>query len=228
MWIWPDGETRGTSHPRVMRVLVALGGNTLPRGGESAGAGAHRSNVAAAAEALAGVAEEHEVVIAHAFDVRLGGMFASALRNALPDRDVATVLVDTVVGTGNPGLLDAPAVLEPQAIVELRSLRTLIDAGVLVLCAGGVGTPVTVDHGTMQGVEAAVDQDLTAALLARRLDADLLVMLTDIASESTPTKVKAARRFVDATGRRAAIGELTQAVAMVWGEAGTQISSAND
>lgn len=210
-----------------MRILIALGGNALPRSGESAEAGAPHSNRAAAAETLAGVAEEHEVVIAHALDLRLGGMLALALRNALPDRDVATAIVDTVVGTDNPGLLDGPAVLEPQAIVELHSLRTLIDAGVLVLCAGGVGTPVTVNHGTMQGVEAAVDQDLTAALLARRLDADLLVMLTDIGSESTPPKVKAARRFVDATGRRAAIGELTQAVAMVRGEAGTQVSAAS-
>jgi carbamate kinase len=211
-----------------MRILIALGGNALPRSGESAEAGAQHSNMAAAAETLAGVAEEHEVVIAHALDLRLGGMLALALRNALPDRDVATVLVDTVVGTDDPGFFDGPAVLEPQAIVELHSLRTLIDAGVLVLCAGGAGTPVTVNHGTMQGVEAAaVDQDLTAALLARRLDADLLVMLTDIGSESTPPKVKAAHRFVDATGRRAAIGELTQAVAMVRGEAGTQVSAAS-
>lgn len=226
MWTWPDGEARETSHPRVMRVLVALGGNAL-RGGDSAEAGAQQSNVAAAAEALAIVAEEHEIVIAHAFDARLGGMFALALRNALPERDVATVLVDTVVGTDNPGILDGPLVLEPQAIVELPSLRTLIDAGVLVICAGGVGTPVTVNHGTMQGVEATVDKDLTAALLARRLDADVLVMLTEVASESMSTEVEAARRFVEATGRRAAIGELTKAVEMVRGEAGTQISAAN-
>lgn len=226
VWIWPDGETRGTGHPWVMRILIALGGNALSRSGEPVEAGAQHSNMAAAAETLAGVAEEHEVVIAHALDLRLGGMLALALRNALPDRDVATVLVDTVVGTDSPSLLDGPVVLEPQAIVELHSLRTLIDAGVLVLCAGGVGTPVTVNHGTMQGVEAAVvDQDLTAALLARRLDADLLVLLTEVASESMSTEVEAARRFVEATGRRAAIGELTKAVEIVRGEAGTQISA---
>jgi carbamate kinase len=210
-----------------MRILIALGGNALPGGGESAEAGTQHSNVAAAAEVLAGLAEEHEVVIAHPFDVRLGGVLALALRNALPDRDVATVPIDVVVGADTPGLLDGPAVLKPQAIVELHSLRTLIDAGVLVLCAGGVGTPVTVDHGTMQGVEAAVDQDLTAALLARRLDADLLVMLTDAASEPGAAEVEAARRFVEATGRRAAIGELAKAVEMVRGRAGTQISASN-
>jgi carbamate kinase len=180
--------------------------------------------VVVAAEALAGVAEEHEIVIAHAFDVRLGGTFALALRNALPERDVATVLVDTVVGD-SPGLLDGPVVLEPQAIVELNSLRTLIDAGVLVICAGGVGTPVSVNDGVLQGAPAAVDEDFTAALLARRLDGDVLVMLTDVASESSSTKTKAARRFVEATGRRAAIGELRQAAEVVRGEAGTQISA---
>jgi carbamate kinase len=181
--------------------------------------------VAAAAEALARVAEEHEIVVAHALDVPLGGAFALALRNALPDRDVATVLVDTVVGADDPGLLDGPPVLEPEAIVELGSLRTLIDAGVLVICAGGVGATVTVSDGTMQGIEAAVDMDLTAALLARRLDADLLVMLTAVASEPAPAKVKAARRFVETTGRRAAIGELAKAIEIVRGEAGTQISA---
>lgn len=225
MWLWPDGETRGIGHPFCMRVLVALGGNALLRRGAPAEAAAQQGNVATAAEALAGVAAEHELVIAHAFDLRLGGMFALALRNALPDRDVATVLVDTVVGTDNPGLLDGPAVLEPQAIVEPHSLRTLIDAGVLVICAAGVGTSVTVNGGTMLGVEAAVDKDLTTALLARRLDADVLVMLTDAASEPRAAKVEAARGFVEVTGRRAAIGDLTKAVEIVRGESGTQISA---
>jgi carbamate kinase len=235
-----------------MRVLVALGGKALPRRGDRADAVAQR-DAAAASEALARVAEEHEVVIAHSFDVRVGGAFALALRHALPDRDVATVLVDTVVGADDPGLLDGPPVLEPQAIVELHSLRTLIDAGVLVICAEGIGTTVAANDGTMRGIEAAIDTDLTAALLARRLDADLLVMLTDIyavhlgwgrdyesalgtatpaelrkhsfASASMAPKVEAACRFVEATGRRAAIGELASAVEIVQGEAGTQISA---
>lgn len=239
-----------------MRVLVALGGNALLCRGEPAEAAAQRSSLAAAAETLAGVAGEHEIVIAHAFGLRLGNMFALALRNALPDRDVATVLVDAVVGAGNPGILDGPAVLEPQAIVELHSLRTLIDAGVLVACAGGGGIPVTLDgDGAMRGVEAVVDKDLTAALLARRLDADVLAMLTDVdgvhldwggesqrllgrvtpaelrqhdfAAGSIGPKVDAACRFAEATGRRAAIGDLTKAVETVRGESGTQICAAS-
>jgi len=223
MWLRHDGGRDEVRDPRNMRVLVAVGGKAQPRRNGRAGAVAQR-DFRVAAEALARVAEEHEVVIAHSFDVRPGGMFALALRNALPDRDVATVLVDTVVGADDPGLLDGP--LAPQAIVELNSLRTLIDAGVLVICAGGVGAAVAIDGGTMQGIAAAVDSDLTAALLARRLDADLLVMLTDVGSEPTSAELKAARRFVEATGRRAAVGELAEAIEIVRGEAGTQISKA--
>ncbi len=104
----------------------------------------------------------------------------------------------------------------------------------------------------MIGVEAVVDKDLTASLLARRLDADVLVMLSDVdavhlgwgteddrplhrvapaelrehcfAAGSMGPKVEAACRFVEATGRRAAIGDLKKAVEIVRGESGTQIS----
>ncbi|HWA53235.1 MAG TPA: carbamate kinase [Solirubrobacterales bacterium] len=153
-------------------------------------------------------------------------------------------------GEGFRRLVPSP---EPQAIVELRSLRTLIDAGVLVICAGGGGIPVTFNgNGAMLGVEAVVDKDLTASLLARRLEADVLVMLTDVgavhldwggaeerplgrvtpaelrrhsfAAGSMAPKVEAACRFAEATGRRAAIGGLDDAVEVVRGEAGTQVS----
>jgi carbamate kinase len=159
----------------------------------------------------------------------------------------------TMSANGTPRrLVPSP---EPHAIVELRSLRTLIDAGALVICAGGGGVPVAVGgDGAMHGVEAVVDKDLTAALLARRLDADLLVMLTDVdairldwgtdderrldaatpaelrahdfESGSMGPKVEAACRFVEATGRRAAVGALEDAAAMVGGAAGTQIGPA--
>jgi len=125
-------------------------------------------------------------------------------------------------GGGYRRLVPSP---EPHAIAEVRSLRALIDAGALVVCAGG-GVPVILDGmGTMHGVEAVVDKDLTAALLARRLDADLLLMLTDVgaAAGSMAPKVEAASRFAEATGRRAAIGALPDAVRVARGEAGTQV-----
>lgn len=143
---------------------------------------------------------------------------------------------------------------EPTAVAQLRSLRVLIESGALLICAGGGGIPVTLDGaGKMRGVEAVIDKDLTAALLARRLDADLLLMLTDVDAiqldwrtdrarplrEATPSqlrgldfaggsmgpKVEAACRFVEATGRRAAVGALADAERIVRGEAGTQVGS---
>jgi carbamate kinase len=234
-----------------MRVLVALGGNALLRRGEPAEASAQLGNVAAAAKALAGVALEHELVITHGDGLQTG--LELALRNALPDRDLVTVPIGIVVDLGDSNLGQGSSPLAPRAIVELPSLRTLIDAGVLAICAGGGGIPVRLDgDGTMVGVEAVVDRDLTAALLARRLDADVLVMLTDVeavhldwggegelalgrvtpaelrrhefASGTMGPKVEAACRFAEATGRRAAIGTLTKAVEIVRGESGTQIS----
>lgn len=152
-------------------------------------------------------------------------------------------------GVGYRRLVPSP---EPYAIAEIRSLRTLVGAGALVVCGGGGGIPVALNgDGTMHGVEAVVDKDLTAALLARRLDADLLLMLTDVesvhrdwgqpnerpinraepadlrslhfAAGSMGPKVEAACRFAEATGRRAAIGALSEAPRIARGEAGTQV-----
>lgn len=186
----------------MMRVLVAL----------------DCGDTATAAEGLAEIAAEHEVVIACADGSALG----LALRNALPEREVATVLSQVVVDSADPG---SGALAEPQAIVELRSIRSLLDAGALVVCACAERAPVIIDRdGTMREVDAIVDGNLTAALLARRLEADLLLMLTDGAPGSEPAKAEAARRFVGATERRAAIGALTDAVQMVRGVAGTQLA----
>jgi carbamate kinase len=204
-----------------MRVLIALGGKALLRGGEAAENGAQ--SIAAAAQVLAEIAAEHEVVITHDSEGVVRHMLELALRNALPDRDVVTVLAQVVVGADDPAFVAPSGVPspDPTAIAELRSLRTLIDAGALVICAGGGGSPTVVDRdGAMRGVEAVVDRDLMAALLARRLDVDLFLMLAD----STASTAEAARRFVEATERRAAIGALTDAVQIVRGAAGTQIA----
>src|SRR3954447_2223051 len=105
---------------------------------------------------------------------------------------------------------------EPRAIVELGTIRLLVDAGVLVVCVGGGGIPVVVDHdGRLRGVEAVVDKDRAAALLAEGLGADALLMLTDVsaveagygtASSRILTDVDAAavRKFSFAPGRRVA------------------------
>lgn len=234
-----------------MRVLVALGGNALLRRGEPAHSAVQERNVKTAAGVLASLADEHEVVLTHGNGPQLSSL-ELALRNALPDRDLVTVLTQVVVSAEDSAFGRLVASPEPSAIAEPRSLRILIDAGALVICAGS-GIPIAPDEtGAMRGVDAVIDKDLTAALLARRLEADLLLMLTDVdavhldwgmkkdralrsvslsdlrrmdfAAGSMGPKVEAACRFVEATGRRAAIGALRDAVEIARGGAGTQVA----
>ncbi len=69
---------------------------------------------------------------------------------------------------------------EPVAILEESEIRHLLEAGAVVVAAGGGGVPVEEGgDGRYFGVEAVIDKDLTASLLARRLDAEALVILTD-------------------------------------------------
>ena len=69
----------------------------------------------------------------------------------------------------------------PRGILELEALRLLVDHGVLAICAGGGGVPVSIDpDGRVHGAQAVVDKDATAALLARELQADVLLLLTDV------------------------------------------------
>ena len=69
----------------------------------------------------------------------------------------------------------------PLAIVGLRAARELLGRGHVVIVAGGGGIPVVRrDDGRLEGVEAVIDKDYTAALVARELGADLLVILTGV------------------------------------------------
>jgi carbamate kinase len=70
---------------------------------------------------------------------------------------------------------------EPRRIVEIDTIRTLVDTGSIVICGGGGGIPVVdSDPGGLSGVDAVVDKDLTAAVLALALAADRLLVLTDV------------------------------------------------
>ena len=70
---------------------------------------------------------------------------------------------------------------KPQRVLETRLIRTLLDSGAVVVCAGGGGIPVIRNaKGHREGVEAVVDKDLTAAVLAEHLEADFLMILTDV------------------------------------------------
>ena len=66
-------------------------------------------------------------------------------------------------------------------MLETHTLLTLLGAGYVVVAAGGGGIPVVRDaDGSVHGVEAVIDKDLTAAVLARAIGADVLVIATDV------------------------------------------------
>ncbi|MGY1824629.1 carbamate kinase [Geodermatophilus sp. SYSU D00079] len=71
---------------------------------------------------------------------------------------------------------------EPRSVVDVPAISALAGAGFVVACAGGGGIPVVddCDGGALRGVEAVIDKDLTAALLAAELGADTLVIATDV------------------------------------------------
>ncbi|MEV7977839.1 carbamate kinase [Streptomyces sp. NPDC086519] len=142
---------------------------------------------------------------------------------------------------------------KPERIVETDTIHALLGGGTLVICAGGGGVPVTADpdSGALTGVEAVIDKDLTAALLAEDLKADFLLILTDVPyvyedygtprqrplPDATPAelrrggfpegsmgpKAEAAARFVERTGALAAIGALDAAYEIVHGRSGTLV-----
>ena len=82
---------------------------------------------------------------------------------------------------GDKGWRRVVASPEPLEVLDVGAVRALLAAGHVVVAAGGGGIPVVRDeHGRIRGVEAVIDKDLTAALLARTLEADVLVIATDV------------------------------------------------
>lgn len=140
----------------------------------------------------------------------------------------------------------------PVRVAEIETARILLQHGTTVVLAGGGGVPVVEGADGLHGVDAVVDKDHVAALVATHLHADLLVMLTDVAAVmsefgtahatairhvtatnlqagtfpdgSMGPKVTAACAFVSDTGGRAAIGSLLEVADVVAGSAGTQVT----
>jgi carbamate kinase len=106
----------------------------------------------------------------------IGPFFPRRRAQALAARRGWTVREDA--GRGYRRLVASP---EPQAILEADAIRGLVDAGFVVVAAGGGGIPVRRDQGRLAGVEAVVDKDLAAQALASATDADALVLVTDVA-----------------------------------------------
>ncbi|HEY7046566.1 MAG TPA: carbamate kinase [Jatrophihabitantaceae bacterium] len=101
---------------------------------------------------------------------------------------------------------------EPQACLDADGAADLLAAGYVVTCAGGGGVPVVVDDGAggYRGVEAVIDKDLTAALLATTLGADALVIATDVEAAmldwGTPQQRALGEVDVETLRRHAATG----------------------
>jgi carbamate kinase len=81
---------------------------------------------------------------------------------------------------GDKGWRRLVASPEPRAILDAPAVRGLVDAGFVVIANGGGGIPVVRDASGLRGVEAVIDKDLGAALLALTVDADILVIATDV------------------------------------------------
>ena len=82
---------------------------------------------------------------------------------------------------GDKGWRRVVASPEPLEVLDVGAVRALLAAGHVVVAAGGGGIPVVRDDdGRLRGVEAVIDKDLTAALLAGTLEADVLVIATDV------------------------------------------------
>ena len=300
-----------------MRVVVALGGNALLRRGEPMTAENQRGNVRRAAEALAPVAREHELVISHGngpqvgllalqaeataeappfpLDVlgaqtegMIGYMIEQELGNLLPFEKPFATLLTMVEADPADAAFDRPnkpigpvyteaearrlaqergwsvapdgkgwrrvvASPLPMRIFEIRPVKWLLEKGTIVICGGGIPTVYGPD-GKLHGVEAVIDKDRAASLLAQQLEADFFIMATDVAAVSvgwgTPSarairraspaaigrfdfaagsmgpKVEAARDFAERTGNTAVIGALEDVPRMLLGEAGTLVSNA--
>ncbi len=69
---------------------------------------------------------------------------------------------------------------KPLSIVEKREIRKLIEMGFLVIACGGGGIPVIRERRAFHGVDAVIDKDLASAVLAREIDADMLIIATDV------------------------------------------------
>jgi carbamate kinase len=106
----------------------------------------------------------------------IGSFYDEAVARRLADANGWTVAEDS--GRGFRRLVPSP---RPVRIVEQDAIETLVDAGFLVVAAGGGGIPV-VEHadGRLEGVEAVIDKDFASAALARSVGADLLCITTGV------------------------------------------------
>ncbi|SMY37817.1 carbamate kinase [Photobacterium andalusiense] len=140
---------------------------------------------------------------------------------------------------------------QPIGIVECDAIETLIKRNHLVICTGGGGIPVKRENNKLVGVEAVIDKDMSAAYLAKQLNADALLILTDAdavyldwgkatqkaITSTTPRtlsqysfdagsmgpKIEASCEFIKQGGKLVGIGALHDGLEILKGLAGTNI-----
>lgn len=105
----------------------------------------------------------------------------------------------------------------PERVIETELVGMLLRDQAVVVCAGGGGIPVIHnDAGGLVGVEAIVDRDLTASVLAEAVEADAFLILTEMPEA---VQVEAAHGFIERTGGVATIGGFDQCVRLLEGTA---------
>ncbi|WP_425860859.1 carbamate kinase [Arthrobacter sp. TWP1-1] len=175
----------------------------------------------------------------------VGSLYDESSAHALAKKHDWTIAAD---GPGWRRVVPSPL---PIRVLESAQAISLLDAGVTVVLAGGGGVPVVPDEPGFRGIEAIVDKDYVAARVAVDIDAQMLVILTDVpgvmSNFGTPNqellktlkiqdiegnrypdgsigpKVWAAADFVTASGGRALIGSLDNLDAIMNGKSGTEI-----
>ncbi|MBN1983617.1 MAG: carbamate kinase [Chitinivibrionales bacterium] len=80
----------------------------------------------------------------------------------------------------NKGWRKVVASPQPLKIIEWREIKTLLNNGFIVVACGGGGIPVTSNSKCFEGIEAVIDKDLASAKLGEQVDADLLIIATEV------------------------------------------------
>jgi carbamate kinase len=101
----------------------------------------------------------------------------------LPREEAQSMMAhgETWEDRGEKGWRRVVASPEPLEVVDAEAVHALVAAGFVVVTSGGGGIPcIRAEDGSIHGIEAVIDKDLSAALLGRALDADVLVIATDV------------------------------------------------